>query len=177
MDKFNLDIPRMGYIIAVKIPDKPDWISKGIYKEQIEREFSEEEASFVHVVISGGGPDIVNIQPPKARLRNLIQAYSGRYIKILRIKNNADYEKRARYKIGYFAATLCDKPYDIFGVLRFKLGLFFGFSNAYFCSEGSLWAIRKERPYFMKRLKEYDCMPAHFIKSDELETVWEGVIE
>lgn len=176
MKEFNLDVPRMGYIIIVRKPDKADIFSRGIFETQKAMGFSDDAASFCHVVISGGGPDIVNIQPPKARLRNLLEAYGGRYVRILRLKNDPDYEAKARYKIAYFAATLCDRPYDVMGILKFKIGLLFHFKNLYFCSEGSTWAIRKERPGFMPGVAEYKCMPAHFAASDELEVAWEGIL-
>jgi len=176
MQSFTLDVPRMGYIVLVERAGK-DLIGGAIEKQQLAAGFGSQHAKYTHVVISGGCNSkcdkvyIVNIQPPKARLRDLLEAFAGRNIKVMRFKADADYSR-----IAYFAATLCDRPYDWLGVLKFKLGFLFQVKEKFFCSEGSAWAIRMEVPGFYGALPDYKIMPAHYSASDELETVWEGII-
>ncbi len=177
IENFNIKFLQMGYIILVH-RTRQDMIGAAIERQQIASGFTPEHARYTHVVISGGVNRsetkvyIVNIQPPKARLRNLLDAFNGRYIKVMKFKKaDVNYAR-----IAYFAATLCDRPYDFLGVLKFRFNILFHRINKWFCSEGSAWAIHMDVPEFCGTIEEYKCMPAHFSASDELETVWEGIL-
>ena len=170
---FSLDIPRMGYVLAYK--SDGGFFSRQIVKMQLKEGFSKENAQISHIEISGGGPDSILIAPPKAQRIKITEKHAGRYVYILRFKNE-DYEKRGRYKVAYFSATLCNTGYDIPGILHFACKWIKHSNRLWFCSEGALWSFRRQYSKIMKYLKPHECMPAHSLSSDQFETVWCGQI-
>lgn len=171
--KFNLDIPRMGYLILYR--HNGDLFGKGIEKRQILAGIAPDLACFSHIECSGGGEFSVNISPPVSKLVKITEAHKGRYIKIMRYKN-ADYEIKGRYKVAYFSATLCNRGYDVGGILAFLFKWIKQDNRLWFCSEGAAWALQKEYPRTFGGKAPNEIMPAHFL-GDEFEQVWEGVIE
>ena len=172
MEKFNLDIPKMGYFLLTR--HDSGWIGNQIEKEQLKRGFSPEDAKYTHVEVLGGGQDSIRVAPPLTSVIDITKKYKGRYVKIVRYVNE-DYEKKGRYKVAFWASSNCNKKYDWFGIFRFKLKWLFDHKERdFFCSELSLWALQKDYPDAMDGLEPYKCMPAHFCA---LETVWEGIIE
>ena len=170
---FDLDIPKMGYVIIYKSGDGK--FGQLIVKEQLKRGFDKEHAEFTHVEVSGGGRHSINIAPPKSKLVDITKVHKGRYIKILRYKND-DYEDKGRYKVAYFSASLCNTGYDIRGVMRFAIK-WLGHSNRlWFCSEGVTHSLQMVYPEAMGKKPE-QVMPAHFSRSKQFETVFEGIIE
>jgi len=179
------NIPRMGYILCVKAPKKKDIFARGIISQQLKRGLSEEASQYVHVEVLGGGYNSVRVAPPTTQIiDDFTKFYKGRYIKILKVANNQDYEDRLRYKIAFWAASHCNLKYDWFGIAHFIFGkLITGSKVKMFCSENTLWAIHKELPLIsldVKNNKPEECMPAHFIQSQldnkELSLVWEGLL-
>ncbi len=170
MPEFSLDIPRMGYFILYR--HTKGFLGDQIIKQQLANGFPAEDARFTHVEVAGGGPWTVRVAPPKTKICDIRKIYPGRWVKIVRYKN-ADYEARRRLKVAFWAASLCNLPYDIFGVLRFKFKLLFGFKGAFFCSESCAWSLYKEFPSALGKRPE-DCMPADFANPDFFEKVWEG---
>ena len=172
---FSLNIPRMGYVLAYK--NDGGFFSKQISKVQLKKGFTKEQAQVTHIEVSGGGPDSVFATPPKSRAIKITKTHSGRYVYILRYKND-DYQNRGRYKIAYFSGRLCNLDYDIRGVMKFVR--WFKWMNhstkRFFCSEGALYSFRKQYDTVMQGLKPCNCMPAHFMSSDQFEIVWQGVI-
>lgn len=175
MDKipFSLDIPKMGYFILVR--NKGGFFGNGIQEEQLKRGYPLFQAQYEHVGVSGGGQWLVDVAPPKAKVTDLIKGYKGRYICIVRYKDSV-YEQSKRYKVAFWAASNCNLDYDYFGVLRFKFKFLFGLRTSWFCSENSLWALKKEFPLALNKRPE-DCMPADFLNSQYFEIVWEGVLD
>ena len=114
--KFSLDNFRMGYVLAYK--SDGSLINRQIVKRQIGAGFSPEHSQITHVEISGGGADSIEIAPPISKRIKITKKHAGRYVYILRFKNK-DYEKRGRYKVAYFSATLNNTGYDIAGILAF----------------------------------------------------------
>lgn len=171
--KLNPDIPRMGYILAYL--NTGDFLGNQILKHQLKAGFSDEEAQITHIEVSGGGYDSINIAPPLSHHIRIDKKHKGRFVYILRYKND-DYEKRGRYKVAYFSAMLNNLGYDIWGILRFILKWIGQNNRLFFCSEGALWALQKEYPECLNHLKPYNCMPAHFLASPDFETIWKGYI-
>ena len=172
MGIITYDIPRMGYILAYRGDNS--FFSNQIVKAQLKAGFSGRDACITHVEVSGGGFDSINIAPPLSELVDIRKENVGRYAYILRYKND-DYEKRGRYKVAYFSATLCNMGYDVMGVLRFIFRWIGQSNRLFFCSEGCAWALRKEYPEVFDGLNNYEVMPAHFM-SDYFEIVWGGEI-
>ena len=171
---FNPNIFKMGYVICYL--NNFDWLGNLIVKRQLKEGFTEEQSQITHVEISGGGEYSVNIAPPLSQCIKITERHKGRYARLLRYKNN-DYEKRGRYKVAYFSATLCNTGYDFFGVIRFVINWVKQRNRLYFCSEGCLESLQKVYPECLSNLYPSDCLPAHFVASDKFETVWEGIIK
>ena len=172
MSEFNLDLFKMGYIIIYK--SGAGKFGRAIVEAQLAAEFSPDEAGYTHSEVSGGGKHSVNIAPPLSKLVDITKKHKGRYIKLLRYKND-DYEKKGRYKVAYFSATLANLGYDIRGVLKFMFKWVGNDNRLFFCSEGVAYSLQKVYPSALGK-KPAKVMPAHFAKSKEFETVWEGVI-
>jgi hypothetical protein len=170
---FDLDIARMGYTILYK--NDKSFFGKMIEKTQIKRGVPAEFACYTHVEISGGGQWAVNVAPPKIRISDVSKVHKGRIARICRYKG-IDYEDRKRYKIAFWAASMSNLDYDIPGVLRFILPIIAQFPSSFFCSEGWLWAHRREYPEIFKGVIPANCMPGHIAASRDMETVWEGLI-
>lgn len=170
--EFDLSKFKMGYVILYKSGQGK--FGKSIVKAQLKAGFSEDEASYTHSEISGGNEHSVNIAPPLSKLVNILEAHKGRYIKLLRY-NNENYEKKGRYKVAYFSASLCNLGYDIRGVVKFMFKWVGNNNRLYFCSEGVAYSIQKVYPSALGKKPE-KIMPAHFARSSEFTTVWEGFI-
>jgi hypothetical protein len=170
MKPFDLDIPRMGYILCYK--NTGSWITKQIVKAQFKKGFTKREAEVSHVEISGGGPDSIEIAPPRSKLIKINKKHKGRYLYILR-PTIEDYDYHGRYKVAYFSATQNNTGYDIPGVLKFIAKWIKQSNRLLFCSEGALKAIHKQYPSYMP-MKPEESMPAHFMR--EFECIWEGII-
>ncbi len=169
-EKFNLDLPKMGYFLAYK--NNGSWVNKMIVKKQLLKGFTERDASVTHIEVSGGGPDSINIAPPISKRINIVKKHKGRYLYIL--KPLIDDYYRTHYKVAYFSATLNNTGYDIMGILSFIFKWIKQNNRLMFCSEGALWALQKQHSNAFN-IKPEDCMPAHFMENCEI--VWEGVIE
>ena len=170
---FNVDDFKMGYIIAYK--STGSLFNRLITKRQLQAGFSEEEAQYVHLEVSGGGRHSVNISPPISKMIDITKVHKGRGACLLRYKND-DYEARGRYKVAYFSAALCaNRPYDVSGVLSFLFKWITHNNRLYFCSEGVMAALKMEYPRVMP-IPAHKVMPAHFIASKQFEKVWEGVL-
>jgi len=172
---FNLSMFKMGYIIQYGR-------TKGLYgdliqKEQIKQGFSQFDSGFVHVEISGGDQHSVNIRPPKSVPIDITKVHAGRYIRLLKYREyDNDPRDRLRLKVAYFSAQLCNKKYDIMGIIKFKLPFFFHSKDLFFCSEGAIWALRKVFLHALMPLKAHAITPAHFSNPMQFEVVWEGYI-
>lgn len=168
----NLDIPKMGYYLLTKHDN--GFVGEQIRREQVKAGFSQVDALFTHVEVLGGGQYSVRVAPPRSSVIDITEKYKGRYVKIVKY-NNTEYESKGRYKIAFWAASNCNKRYDWFGILRFKINWLFKQAKGLpFCSENALWASQKEFPEMMNGLEPHKCMPAHFCS---LTTVWKGIIE
>ena len=172
MSLFNLDIFKMGYFILYR--NDKSLFGNGIKAKQISAGFSEGDANYVHIECSGGGEHAINISPPISKLVKITEAHKGRYVKLVRFKN-ADYEAGKRYKVAYFSAALCNKGYDIPGILSFLFKWIKQNNRLYFCSEGAAWALRMCFPIALGPKENSQIMPAHFLGT-EFDVVWEGII-
>ena len=174
MKKFNLDIPRIGYVVAVK-KDRKGFISNMIYKSQRKAGFNEDDSSYIHVAMSSGGPHMVNIIPPRSKLINLQKKYKGSYIKILRLDSKS-YEEKKRYKVALFYNALASNlKYDVKGAISFVFSWVKHSKRDYFCSEACTKAFQMIYPDFLKGIKPAKSFPAHFVR--DLDLVWEGYIK
>lgn len=174
MEKFNLDIPRIGYIILFK--NKGNFIGRQIKKVQLKNRFKEEDAEYIHCAISCGGSYIMDINPPKAKVLDMCKRYKRRYIKILHYINE-DYERKGRYKVALWSVSQSNLRYDWFGALALKFKLFWQWGNRPFCAENILWALQKEYVECLAGIKPENCMPAHFLDERYFELVWSGIID
>lgn len=170
----GLDISRikMGYILAYK--GDGGFFSNQIVKQQKNRGLPEFDSQVTHIEVSGGCEHSVNISPPFSKLINITKRHAGRYVFVLRYKNK-DYDKKGRYKVAYFSATLCNMGYDIAGVLRFLFKWIKQFNRLFFCSEGATWALQMEYPDVFGGREPYEIMPADFMNR-EFEITQEGYV-
>jgi len=173
--ELNQDIPRMGYIMCVRKLEKADFFGRAIYNTQKKFGLSEIASQYVHVEVLTGGYNSIRVAPPTTQIiDDFTKFYKGKYICIRRLKND-EYENKLRYKIATWAASHCNLKYDWFGIGHFLFGKWLtGSKIKYFCSENTIWAIRKELPNVMNGINTDMVMPGHFIDSNEFETVWEG---
>jgi hypothetical protein len=170
---FNTNIPKMGYVLAYK--STGSWVNRMIIKKQLEQGFSEEASQYTHVEVSGGGKHSIDISPPLSKLIDITKTHKGRYISIL--KYRAEDFAIKRYKVAYFSAALCsNRPYDFSGIFSFVFKWLSHNNRLYFCSEGVLAAFKMVYPRCMP-LPAEKAMPAHFVASNQFETVWEGIIK
>ena len=177
MEDFNLDIPKIGYVILYKGMD--NLFYKLIEDEQQKEGFTEAESKFVHAEISGGGYWSINAKWPRSKLTNILKTHKGRYIKILKYKAD-DYDIK-RYKVGWFGATRCNLPYSILSLFWFKINDYmfktrniFATKKAPFCSFLCAWALKQVYSDSFENPKV--IMPAHFLDENKFEVVWEGVL-
>jgi hypothetical protein len=168
-----LDKLRMGYFILYK--NDGSLFGKAIETRQILAGFAPLSACFTHIEVSGGEEYAVNISPPLSKLVKITEAHKGRYAQVVHYKN-ASYEQALRYKVAYFSATLCNRGYDIGGILAFLFKWIKQNNRLYFCSEGAAWALQKVYPEALGITPD-KVMPAHFLNQDLFEKVWEGVID
>ena len=174
---FDLDIPKIGYVIAVKYePEiKRDWLMNLIYKRQKKMGMPDDAAKYIHVEISSGGKDSMRITPPRAKLVDITKHYKGRYIKILKYMGD-NFDEKYRYKVACLYNLLCNKGYDYRGIVRFILPWVRQATARPFCSEGCSSAFKKVYQDFMGTFKPSEIMPAHFITYPDFEIHWEGRI-
>ena len=170
---FHPDILKMGYFILYK--NDGSKLGNLIARRQLVEGYIPSHAQFIHIEVSGGGRHSVNIVWPKAKLIDITKAHKGRHIRVIRYKNE-HYERKGRYKVAYFSATLCNKPYDWNGVLAFVIKFIKQNKNHPFCSEGAAWALQMEYPKVFMSATPSSIMPASFNRPAEFEVVWEGVI-
>ena len=174
MQKFNLDIPKIGYIVAVK-KMKNGFIANSIVKSQLKKGFNKDDSSYVHIAMSSGGPHMVNIIPPRSKLIDMQKKYKGSYIKILKYKGK-DFDTKNRYKITcMYNALASNLKYDVKGAISFVLPWIKHSKRDYFCSEACTKAFQMVYPDFLSGMNPARSFPAHFVR--ELELVWEGTVE
>ena len=166
-----LEIFKMGYFILYHSDNS--LFSKAIVKRQQLAGFNSHDAQVTHVEVSGGERHSINISPPISKLVDITKAHKGRYAYLVRYRGYSDDGKR--YKVAYFSASLCNKGYDIRGILAFLFRWIKQCNRLYFCSEGALWALQMVFPGVLSITPD-KCMPAHFFRG-EFEVMWEGKIE
>jgi len=137
---------------------------------------SKKATEYTHIDVCGGGQWAVRAVPPKIITVDIYKKYQGREYLLLKYKHD-DYDSKIRYKVAFWAATNVNVPYDILGVLKFRIPFIFHSRNAYFCSENGLWSLQKEIPSAFNSMKPYNCVPGHFYDSEEIEIVESGIIE
>jgi len=172
MEKFNLNIPKMGHFLLVK--HEKGWLGDQIKNTQIKMGFKERDAIYTHVEVLGGGQHSVCVAPPCTSIIDFTKKYKNRYVKIVRYKGDG-YVIR-RYKVAFWAASHCNLKYDWRGVIAFIVTSLRDRFNKYFCSENSLWALQKEQPEALDGIKPEKCVPAHFTVDEFFAVVWEGYI-
>ena len=173
---FNLSIPRIGYVVAVKYERKYKFnlVCESIYRSQLKKGFNKDEAAYVHVAISSGGQHMVNIIPPRTTLIDIRKKYNGCYVKILKY-DGIDFDNKNRYKIAcLYNALASNLRYDIRGVISFILPFIKQLDSTFFCSEACCTAFQMIYPSFLGPIDPSKCLPAHFVKT--LDLVWEGYI-
>ena len=171
MSKFDLNRFKMGYFILYK-RKKRDFIGSQIEKRQLAQGFIPEHACYTHIEVSGGGKHSVLIAPPRSKLIEITKKHKGREVCIVRYENE-DYEKKGRYKVAYFSASLCNRGYDFFGIINFIFKWIKQWNRLWFCSEGATWSLQMEYPKAFNNAKPSSIMPAHYAFFPE---VWKGTI-
>lgn len=168
---FNLSLFKMGYFILYR-HDK-GLFGNAIKKRQLVAGFSFHDAQYTHIEVSGGEIHSINISPPISKLIDITKIHKNRYVCLVRYKGYNENNKR--YKVAYFSASLCNKGYDIGGLLAFLFKWVKQSNRLYFCSEGALWALQMVFPGVLDITPD-KCMPAHFLNPDLFEVIWEGII-
>jgi len=178
MEKFTLDVPKMGYILLSKYePHKGnDFFGKAIYRTQLNASLNIKNCLYTHAEILSGGPHSVRINPPRSNWIDITKYYSGKYIKIVKLNNDIyqGYDNKYRYKINCFYNSLNNLRYDGRGILAFVSRWFHHSKRKYFCSEGVCWAIQKIYPGFFGGGAANKCYPASILADPGIELVWEG---
>ena len=171
--KINFNRFRMGHFILWQT--QSGFVSDNITKHQLKMGFSEEASKYTHIDVSGGGPFVVCVAPPKTEIVDIRERYpEGMKFAVVRYKNDA-YKKKKRYKVAFWASSNCNRKYDWFGVLKFKLKNFiYHKKNMFFCSENALWALQKGFPNVFGGMKPHECMPADFLNKKYFEIIYEG---
>lgn len=171
---FNLDLLRMGHFYLVR-HDK-GFIGNAIKKKQLTAGFIPEHAEFIHVGVLGGGQWGVNVAPPKTKIVDIRKVFKGRYIKVVKYKNE-DYDRKGRYKVAFWSAAKCNLRYDWKGILAFVFKWIKQNNKLYFCSENAAASLQKEYPLALTGAKPSTVMPADFSRPSDFEIVWKGIIE
>ena len=193
MNKFNLDIPKMGYFIVYK--GEGGWFTRRIVNAQIDEGLPKEDALYTHVETSLGGQWSVGAWPGSlSKVIDITKKQKGRYIKIVRPTQCPEYDKR-RIKVACWAASRCNIPYGYLGLLGYKVHKFINTKGNLFawqgdvCSEIGSWAVVREYVFYDLQPVAMNLdtifipkqpslmMPAHFLDKEYFEVVWEGVIE
>ena len=169
----NLEILKRGYFILYS--NEGGLFGDAIERRQLKAGFSAESANYTHVEVSGGGAYSVNISPPISKLIKITERHKGRYIIVVRYKN-LEYEQGKRHAVAYFSATLCNRGYDLKGVLSFIFKWIKQSNRLWFCSEGASWSLQMKFPEAGSYRVPSKWMPAHFYPNGEFEKVWEGRI-
>lgn len=185
MKDFNLDIPKIGYIVAVKISKNDIIFGKLIKNAQQKYGLPKEDCEYTHVMMSMGGNDVINAVFPFIKTSRLTRSYARRYIKIIKPRIMG-YELH-RKNVAVHCASRKGRPYGFLGLFWFLKKKWFG-TNIFsffgdFCSEVCGLGLHLE--YIEKLGFEISqIMPRHFSKlypADFLnpmyfEVVWEGYI-
>ena len=174
---FNLDIPKMGYMIAYEAQKNPGFFERQIIKEQRKAGYDEKQSLITHCEISIGGPYTVGAVFPRVSVMEITKDFSGRSIVIARLRCA---DLRTHTKVAVWAATRCNLPYGILSTLYFKMENIIGQQNLLatinrpFCSYLCAWAYEREIPGI------FDCKPATrlpaFVYDPQFEIVWKGII-
>jgi hypothetical protein len=172
MNKFDETKFKMGYFIQYFANEGK--FSRLIMEKQLEKGFKD-DSDYTHVEVSGGGNHSINIAPPISKLVDITKKHKNRYARLIRYRND-NYEKKGRYKVAYFSATLNNTGYDIRGIARFMFKWIGHDNRLYFCSEGCLHSLQMVYPEAINYLLPEKCMPAHFSDPKYFEIVWEGRI-
>jgi len=172
--EFNLDIPKIGYILAVR-RGKKDFIGSQIERVQLKAGYKPEDACYTHTEISSGGPDSMRIMPPRAKAINIEKFYAGQYVKFLKL-NDIYFDAYHRYKIALKYNLLCNKKYDYRGVLAFILSWIHQDQKKPFCAEGTAKAYQFYYPEFLKEYIPSRIFPATIVSCPMLEVHWQGFI-
>ena len=169
--KFDPDIFKMGYFILYR--NDGSLFGNAIEKRQILAGIPPKDAQYTHCEISGGSEYAINISPPISKLIKINEVHKGQYACLVKYKGYSEDGKR--YKVAYFSATLCNKGYDIKGILAFLFKWIKQSNRLYFCSEGATWALQMVYPEALNMMAD-KVMPGHFLNPDEFTWVWEGII-
>lgn len=162
----------MGFFILWK--NSGGFVGNQIEKHQLKMGFNKIDSKYTHIDVSGGGPFVVCVSPPKTVVLNIEERYAGGSEFIVVRYKDATYQARKRYKVAFWAASNCNTRYDWFGVFKFILKKWiFHKKDWFFCSENALWALKKEHPEALGSLLPYECMPAHFLDKAVFEIVYQ----
>ena len=172
MAKINLDKFKMGYFILWK--NQGGVVGDLIEKHQKKIGFSSKASKYTHIDVSGGGPFVVCVAPPKIEVVSFLERYpEGVEFLVVKLKDRK-YRGRKSAKVAFWASSNCNRKYDWFGVVKFKISWIFHKLQQFFCSENALWALQKEFPTAMDGLEPHKCMPAHFFDSEDFREVYSG---
>ncbi|MCK4521510.1 MAG: hypothetical protein KAU20_02970 [Nanoarchaeota archaeon] len=170
----NLNKFRMGYFLLFK--SEGGFFPNQVEKEQLRQGFNKNEACYTHVEVSGGGPYSVSVIAPRTKIVDFRKRHKGRIVRLIRYKNMT-YEKKGRYKVAFWAASMCNLKYDFLGIFAFRIRWLFKQNvRLFFCSELALFALQKECKTALGGTAPEHCLPADFARSKDFETVWEGKI-
>lgn len=185
MEDFNLDIPKIGYIVLTKISPRDIMFGKLIRADQKKFGFSEEDCQFTHSMMSMGGDVVIDAVFPVIKKSRLTRNYAGRYIKIVK-PTVLGYDMH-RKNVAVNCAIRRGIPYGFLGLFWFKVKKFFKI-NIFsalgdFCSELCGLGIHQE---YVEKLgfeieqvmpKRFSKMyPADFLDPRYFEIIWEGYI-
>jgi hypothetical protein len=190
---FDISLLHPGDIVAYRHDN--GFVGDNIYKEQRKRGFSEEDARYTHVEVYGGRGYAVRVAPPHTQVVKMDEFYKGRYVKCLRLNELIKIERKIKTgpketlegaMIAFWASSNCNKKYDWYQVLAFKLPILTvvpflakitSTDNLFFCSENALWAEQKEFIETVAGLDPKKCMPAHLLMPEWHTLITEGVIQ
>jgi hypothetical protein len=168
---FSIGNLRTGYFMLYRNPT--GLFGRLIRDHQLSMGFPEELAGFTHVDVLGPQQWAIRVTPPKAKVVDIKKSYYGQFAVMLRYDNH-EYDLH-RDKVAWWAVSNNNKPYDLWGVAKFKLPFLFHKKDLPFCSENAVEALKKEYPTDQRIEHPYKIPPAGMFLF--CKVAWAGVIK
>ena len=170
----NLDKFKTGDFILWA--NEGGFVGNTIEKHQLKAGYSEEDARFVHIDVSCGGPFSVRSNPPAIKMVDIREVYKGREFVVMRyLESEANPRKWAR--VAMWALSKSNLPYPLWDILRMKLKFLPNNPFLFFCSELACWSLQKEFLYALNQIHPANCLPAEFRNVNFMTEVYRGRID
>lgn len=167
---FSIDNLRTGYFMLYRNPT--GLFGRLIRNHQLSMGYPKELAGFTHVDVLGPQQWAIRVVPPKAKIVDIMKTYKGQFAVMLKY-DNQDYDLN-RDKVAWWAVSNNNKPYDLWGVAKFKLPFLFHKKDLPFCSENAVEALKMQYPNDARIKFPYKIPPVGMFRFCKI--AWAGVI-